>query len=628
MYDLDVRIVRRSLAVGVVGIAACIAAYPNLGSSTEEVVVLDVTMYNFGTLPVGMSSTSSAITISPQSGSDDDTVTFIDMATSCPDFSVQPVGSLPARIYFDCNTMSASGSGSNCIPRTFQFTTRFAPSAPGAQSCNVRIDYRPTGTGSGSNLASKLVMLTGSGATPPFKMEVAPMSLEFQDVAVGTTSTEQPVVVKNTGSMAFTIQGTISGQYTETGASLGSHTLNAGSQETYRVACQPTLVGDAAGTLSFTTVQGPTGAVNLSCRGIVTTLTVQPSVVRFDSTLVGAAPPDKVVTISNGSASPPVMLTNFRFTTGTSAEVSFVGTPPNGTTLSPGGSTQVALRYAADTAHASGPLGSLVFAGNGSDQNVGISGEAQIGSIGTNPASVEFGPVCPGAPLMRDVAIFANASGDVDVSSLSPPSAPSLSVPNQSGGLKGNHGTELTARVTLMPLTAATIDDKFVINSNVPGAPTHEVPITATVLAAGISPTPDKVHFGPGMINMTTTGREVTISNCGTGMLSVTGASIAGVDAADFTIASPASPERELAPAESMTFLIVMTPHSVGTKTAQLVVEHSQGTTSADLDGDGYGGVGDGDKDRETYYACSTGGGTARAWPIALALLALRRRRR
>jgi uncharacterized protein (TIGR03382 family) len=83
-----------------------------------------------------------------------------------------------------------------------------------------------------------------------------------------------------------------------------------------------------------------------------------------------------------------------------------------------------------------------------------------------------------------------------------------------------------------------------------------------------------------------------------------------------------------LAAAESMTFLVVMSPHASGMKSAQLVVSHSQGMTAAELDGTGYTGTDPGGrKDRETYYACNAGG-TAGAWPILLALLALRRRRK
>jgi MYXO-CTERM domain-containing protein len=76
-----------------------------------------------------------------------------------------------------------------------------------------------------------------------------------------------------------------------------------------------------------------------------------------------------------------------------------------------------------------------------------------------------------------------------------------------------------------------------------------------------------------------------------------------------------------------MTFLLVMTPRANGPRSAQIVIEHSAGATTADLDGDGYGGEVEGTKDRETYYACSSTTGRA-PWPLALALLALRRRRR
>jgi uncharacterized protein (TIGR03382 family) len=323
-----------------------------------------------------------------------------------------------------------------------------------------------------------------------------------------------------------------------------------------------------------------------------------------------------------------VALSGFRLVP--AGEVTFLGGTPSDVMLAGGGSTQIILQYAAATPHPAGPLAVLQFDTPTQTQNVAINGEALIGSIGTNPATVEFGPVCAGPPVSRNVMIYANAPGTVLVQSLTPPAAP-FSVPNMQGQLMGGHGNELMAVATLTPSTPGPFSDRLVINSDVPNQGMHEVPLQALVLADGVRPAPEVVHFGPQMTGLTTLAKEVVLSNCSSGPLMVMGAMISGADAADFAIVGPAMIQRELAAAASMTFLIVMSPKSNGPKNAQLVIAHAQGTTTADLDGDGYGGSAqDDDKERETYYACSAGGGAAPAWPIAFAfgLLALRRRRR
>src|SRR5690606_4878335 len=109
----------------------------------------------------------------------------------------------------------------------------------------------------------------------------------------------------------------------------------------------------------------------------------------------------------------------------------------------------------------------------------------------------------------------------------------------------------------------------------------------------------------------TTSIQEVQLTNCGTSDLSFESAQITGMNASEFTLIGT-NPARTLAPTESETFMVVMQPESPGVKVGQLVLRHSDGTTTADLDGTGEGQIDI--KDRETYYACSTGRGTA-AWP-------------
>jgi hypothetical protein len=506
---------------------------------------------------------------------------------------------LPAHVFCeDGSSMARTAAGSgvmSCIPHIYPFTATFKPSFAGPQSCNVRIAY----TGSGGS-GSTFVMLSGSGMSTANSWTVSPLQVLYGDVPVMTTSSAQTVTVTNTGTQPLTSTGSNSNPavFSVTGSPLGTHTLGAGSADTYQVTCTPASATTFNATLTFSGSNVPTEAVNLSCRGITTTLTVSPNPAVFAPTLVGRAPADKTVTIANaGSAS--VTVSNFHLATGASSDLSIVSAPTS-STLGFGSSAQLVLHFAALKAN-TGSLGTVIFDTGSSAQNVAVSGNAQVGSIGTNPASIEFGPVCVGVKSDKPLAIFANAPGDVDVSSVGAPASSQLTVPTTSGSLKGNHASELSVTATLTAGSPATIDDKLTINSNVPAQPALDVPIHGIVLPAGVAASPAIVHFGPTMLETTTTAKEIVISNCSPGPLVVTGASIAGANAGDFAIVSPANPARTLAAAESMTFLVVMSPHGAGMKSAQLVVVHAQGTTAADLDGNGYSGSDPGGgKDRET----------------------------
>jgi uncharacterized protein (TIGR03382 family) len=571
--------------------------------------------------------------ITPQTNIDDDNVNSIAFASQCPDFTVNlQGGNLPAHVYCEgspaATGKAGSGGMSTCIPHTYPFSATFKPSFPGMQSCNVKIDYSPFGAGSGSG-SSTYVMLSGSGMSTASSWTVSPLLLQFGDVNINATSATQPVTITNTGTGPLTVSGVNNNmaQFPVTGAPLIGHSLGAGSAEQYNVACKPNgSTGALSGSLTFMAPPLTPQTVTLMCRGTSSQVNANPNPAAFAYTLVGRAPIDKPIMIGNAGTA-TVTVSNFHIGTGASADLT-IATNPGPVTLNPGGMTQVVLHNAASTPN-TGLLGTLVFDVDGTPQSVAVSGDAQIGSIGTNPASVEFGPVCVGQSSMKPVAMFANAPGKVDVSSVTAPADPQLSVNTTSGTLQGNHGNDLTVTATLTGVTPAKVDDKLVINSNVPNQPTLEIPIHGVVLLPGVAASPDLVHFGTVMLDTTTTGKEIVISNCSPGPLMVTDAKIEGADAADFTIVSPATPAQMLGAGGSMTFLVVMTAHAAGMKSAKLVVTHAQGTTTADLDGTGYGGSDTGgDKDRETYYACSAGGNASSTWPVAILVLVLARRRR
>jgi hypothetical protein len=241
---------------------------------------------------------------------------------------------------------------------------------------------------------------------------------------------------------------------------------------------------------------------------------------------------------------------------------------------------------------------------------------------------VDFGGVCVGDTAMKDVEVFASEAGDIVLQQLTPPAAPFGATLEAEApiSLRGNHtGTSAIVHATVTPTAPGELQDSFTLTSDVPNMATTEVALHGIALPAGISATPNAVHFGTTAPGTTTSVKEVQLTNCGTSDLMFTGASITGANASEFTLIG-SYPPVVLAPTESQIFMVVMQPDTAGVKAAQLVLAHDGTTTVADLDGTADGEV-VGGKDRETYYACSAGRGAA-GWPIALVLFAIVRRRR
>jgi hypothetical protein len=603
---------KRWVAVAVVVASACTALH--YSTTSQQSIVVSNNPFHF---PTGGSQ---AFTISAASFTDSDSLQSVTLSNCNSQWSLwlDPNDPLPTNICGSGAPMAAPGI--SLCPHSYTFYATFVPTLPGLSSCNVSIVSTDN---SGSGISMDTLMLSGSGSGLE-GIAVSPEKIEFGDVEAGNPSTPTTVTVKNLGSAAITVSGSLTaGEFSVMG-NYTSFNLNGMGSATFPVTCTPPSVGTYVGSLDFSSGQY-SGSVSLTCNGIMSSVNIAPTQVNFDSALVGRAPDPRSVRITGGPAGATVDVVTLD-ATAVAAGVTITGNPAG---MPIGNGQDIVLAYSAAAVHASGPLGllSVKVSSDTNPRNIAISGEALLGGVGTNPASVEFGAVCAGNKVMKDVEVYASEPGTVSVQSLMPPSAPFEAMtfdvlPKQ---LVGNHGGQsMTVRAAMMPTAAGDFGDAFALNSNVPNAGTTEVQLHGVALAGGIAATPDMVHFGTASLGTTTAIKQVQFTNCGTTDLAFTGVTLDGVDAQDFTLIGANAP-RVIKPTESEVIMVVMQPRTSGFKTAQLVIAHGAGTTIAELDGTGEG---DGNiTDRETYYACSTGRG-AGAWPIAFALLLLRRRRR
>ncbi|MFN0248318.1 MAG: choice-of-anchor D domain-containing protein [Kofleriaceae bacterium] len=625
------RLVVIAVVVGATVIAACLGSLTLL--ETEQHAMSYPTSASAGSVMVGESGTTPPIVFSPLTVSDHDTIMTVVENCSSWGLNLDP---LPADVY--CDGISGSNDPMTlCVPQTYSFTATFTPTGPGTNNCAVSVTYRSNtgnGTGTGSSTISTVyLVLVGTGVAPTYSLTVSPTAgspLEYKDIPINTTSSTQQITVTNSGNSSLTVMGTNSSPMIfpltpQGGSSFPNQVLNPGQTARYNVACRPPIVASYAETITFDT--GPTQGglrhtVNLVCNGITSDLVINPNPAGFArNTFVGQAPPELVINVTNNGLD--TAFTEVRLENGTAVTITGLPQSP----LSGGMSTTIKLAYDAAVEHPFGGIDNLIITHNpGGVRTVVISAEALIGEIGVTPALVDFGPVCPGSDKAVELMVYATASGRVNLMSVTQPNAP-FSVIGTGGFLEPNHGNIITMTASVSATIAGDLDDSFVLNTNLPGAAaTHEVMLSGVALPAGVTPTPDLVQFGSGPIGTPTTAKKVTVSNCGTTALDITGVRIEGPNASEFVIVAPEDPLQTIPTTGQLDFLIIMNPARAGTKTAKLVVEHAGGRIEANLDGNGFGDT-DEDDDKSTYYTCSTGGSVG-GLPLVLAILALRRRRR
>jgi uncharacterized protein (TIGR03382 family) len=609
-------------------VAACLGIDPHLSSTSQLAVVINPGSADFGDVTVGVTSQPIDIVISP-AGTADQMDTVMGGSDSCGTGSPFKVtGPFPAPVSRTCTgsgtgttfTEASNGTTGTCTTVTATYQATFTPQAPGMQSCTFTF----FGT-----FGSIPVTLSGNGVAPVMpQIAVTPGTINFGDIRVTTTSPPTNITISNVGGQVLQITSIVHTDLTtfSVGGNNGPHGLNPGAFEQHPVTCTPNQVRAFSDTVVITSnaANTPTVNVGLTCNGTDAAISMTgnpPDLL----TRVGD-PKNQTITLKNeGTATSTITAINLA--SGVGAHLTKVSGPPVPLGLGSGSTADVVVHYDAAVPQDFGELGRLQVTADGKNIEFVINGGALSTSLGLNPDSVDFGPICAGKQASMPVAVFASAQGDVQINSTTTPSAPFGFMPGQTlpATAKGNHGNDVMFTASVNPAAAGALDATATLDTDLPGANMRDITLHAVALPAGVTATPSMLDFGTIAENLVAPAQSVDLTNCNTADLQITGAHIEGAAPGEFAIVSQ-DVAGTVAPASSKQVLVVMTPHSAGPKLAVLVIEHGE-NSFVDLVGNGEGGAGGDDEDRVTYYRCNAGGPVGLA-PLALVLLALRRRRR
>lgn len=619
---------QRLIPFVVVGLAGCDLGSPEL-SETEQAIIgvsFSPTSHDFGAVQVATTSSQAWITISP-TGLQESYVQ-INSITGCTGFTINSPG--PGYVARTCAVWDTSCGPYICEPlalpqaclewypdETYTFGVTFSPSNPQPYSCGIAV---------ATSLNTRTFNVSGTGTSPPIDIDVTPPAIGFGDVRRTTTSSAAPVYVRNAGGQAIAVSGiTVPAGFAIAGGPTGAFSLGVGATNTYQVTCTPSATGPLTGQLRVNSNDPatPTAIVNLSCNGIDSALSIDPSPLTV-TTRVGE-PVERTITLTNtGTAS--MTLETASIETGTG--IVPVSMPGSGLVIQAGQSTSATIRFeASEAGEASGTL--AVTYDSGQARSSTITAKAQATSMSLVPdGTYDFGPVCIGQSKAQDVIITSNAEGPFRVDTVSTPEGPfTLTAPTLPATIQGSGANNLTLALSAAPTVEGPVTGSIDIATDIPGSAPRTLSISVTGLPEGVTATPPEVDLGQSEVNSTTIGQGVEVSNCSLDPVTLSNPRIEGENADDFAIV--AEPSLVVPANGKARWLIVAQPHAVGTKTALFSVDHPGGTTSVMLIANGVGG-GDIDDEggvRPSYYACSTGSASG-ALPLVLMLVPLLRRRR
>ena len=396
-------------------------------------------------------------------------------------------------------------------------------------SCTVQVAFTPTQSGSrtgsltmNGNLAGGqlTVALSGTGENPT-AVNLAPVTLGFGQVEVGTTSSALPVTLSNANAAAISIASvTVPAPFVLAGNACGT-SLGANSACQLTVEYAPTQAGPATATMTIVDDAG-TQTVALSGTGAAPpTDTLSPASLVFPGTIDGQLSSAQTVTLTNSG---DVALTGIA----ASATGPFQVSSNCGAQLAANASCAIRVVFAPTAAGLQ--TGTLTVSDALRSQAVALSGTGlQPPAISVSPASLSFAgqPVgTAGTPLALTVSNSGGAPMDNVGIQITGQAAASFSTGTTTCGATLINGSHCTVQVIFKPVAAGISAATLTVSSSTPGVAAVAVTLSGTgTTASGLSVSPAQMTFTVAVMGQTSAAQTATISN--TSAVNATGLTLA-----------------------------------------------------------------------------------------------------
>ncbi|HXN24756.1 MAG TPA: choice-of-anchor D domain-containing protein [Candidatus Dormibacteraeota bacterium] len=462
--------------------------------------------------------------------------------------------------------------------QTAGFNVVFSPTSLGSQSGTVTI----LSTASNSPAT---VSASGSGiATPTPSISVAPSSIAFGTVAIGTTNT-QTVRVSNPGNANLVIsQATVAGTAFSVSGPSVPVTIAPGQSMTFTVGFTPSAGGLVTGSLSLAS-NAPTTplAIPLNGTGLAPSLllSASPSVLTYGNVSVGTTAMHIVTLTNTGNSNVSISQIT---PTGAAFTVTGLALP---LALSAGQTAGFNVVFSPTRLGSQSGTVTILSTASNSPATVSASGSGiatPTPSISVAPSSIAFGTVAIGTTNTQTVRVSNPGNANLVISQATVAgtvfSVSGLSVP-----VTVAPGQSMTFTVGFTPSASGLVTASLSLASNAPTTPIA-IPLSGTGLAASLllSASPSALSFGDVSVGSSGT-QTVTLTNTGNSDVSVSQVTPTG---AAFSVTGLALPVT-VSPGQTASLNVVFAPLGVGSQTSTVTIRSTASNSPAIVSAAGVG---------------------------------------
>jgi hypothetical protein len=308
----------------------------------------------------------------------------------------------------------------------------------------------------------------------------APSSVNFGDVAVGTTS-RKTVTITNSNSYdwTFTSVAVIGSCFKVSGLSLPL-TLKPGLSTSFTISFTPSTTGTLTGSIELFRDLTRLVTISLTGTGVTMTLALSPTSLNFGNVAVGRSSTLSVKISNTGTAAVTISSASL---SGTVFRLSDLTLPLS---LGAGQSTSFRVTFAPAATGAFSGTVSLKSNATDSPSTERLSGTGVTMTLALSPTKLSFGNTVVGHGTVFSVIITNTGTAAVTISNASV-SETCFRLGNLSLPLTLNAGHSTSFSVTFAPATTGTFSATASLKSNATDSPTTEGLSGAGVLAYSVS---------------------------------------------------------------------------------------------------------------------------------------------
>jgi MYXO-CTERM domain-containing protein len=368
--------------------------------------------------------------------------------------------------------------------------------------------------------------LAGQGVKPHLVLD--PGALTFAPQRLNTSSTAKNVTVTNTGSGPITISNlTVPSGFLvnqDGGFTLGP---DGGSQVlavTYRPSEEGPVPAGTAITLSSEDTEWNGTTIGLAGQGVRPVLVRNPGALTFAPQRLNTSSAAQNVTVTNTGSGPITI-------SGLSVPSGFLVNLDGGFTLGADGGSRVLAVTFRPSVEGSVPEGTAI-ALNSEDTEwngttIGLAGQGIRPVLVRSPPSLTFAPQrLNTSSVAQDVTVTNTGSDSITISSLSVPSG--FLVDQDGGFTLGADGGSHAFAVTYRPTVEGPVPAGTAITFNSSDIEWNGTPIG--LAGQGVRPVlvrnPGALTFAPQRLNTSSTAKNVTVTNTGSGPITISGLSV------------------------------------------------------------------------------------------------------